>query len=186
MEQEIEKCAELLRAGKVLLYPTDTVWGIGCDATNVKAIDKIFKIKKRPAGKGLIILVDSIERLHDYVKNPSPIAADLIKAAHNPLSIIYKESKGLAKNLSADGSVCVRVTTNEFCKEVIKRLGHPITSTSANLSGEPSPANFIDISEDLKNAADYVVSLYHDVIVKPKASTIIKINDDNTFEVVRS
>ena len=185
-EQEVDLCVKLLQEGKVFIYPTDTIWGIGCDATNAKAIDKIFKIKNRPAGKGLIILVDSAERLKDYVKNPSPIAADLIKAACNPLSIIYKESKGLAKNLSADGSVCIRVTTNEFCKEVIRRLGHPITSTSANLSGEPSPANFTDISETMKKSADYVVSLYHDVIVKPKASTIIKINDDNTFEIVRS
>lgn len=185
-EQEVELCVKLLSEGKVFIYPTDTIWGIGCDATNAKAIDKVCKIKNRPAGKGLIILVDSIDRLKDYVKNPSPIAEDLIKAAHNPLSIIYKESKGLAKNLSSDGSVCVRVTTNEFCQEVIRRLGHPITSTSANMSGEPSPANFSDISEKMKNAADYVVSLYHDVIVKPKASTIIKINDDNTFEIVRS
>ena len=185
-EQEVEFCVKLLQEGKVFIYPTDTIWGIGCDATNAKAIEKIFKIKNRPAGKGLIILVDSIERLKDYVINPSPIAGDLIKNSYNPLSIIYKESKGLARNLSADGSVCIRVTTNEFCKEVIKRLGHPITSTSANLSGEPSPANYIDISEEMKNAADYVVSLYHDLIVKPKASTIIRINEDNTFEVVRS
>ena len=185
-EQEVEICVKLLKEGKVFVYPTDTIWGIGCDATNSKAIDKICKIKNRPAGKGLIILVDSIERLTDYVKNPSPIAADLIKSACNPLSIIYKESRGLAKNLSSDGSVCIRVTTNEFCKEVIRRLGHPITSTSANLSGEPSPANFNDISEHMKNAADYVVSLYHDDIVKPKASTIIRINEDNSFEVIRS
>lgn len=185
-DQEVELCVKLLSEGKVFIYPTDTIWGIGCDATNAKAIDKIFKIKNRPAGKGLIILVDTVERIRDYVKNPSPIAADLIKAAKNPLSIIYKESTGLAKNLSGDGSVCIRVTTNEFCKEVIRRLGRPITSTSANLSGEPSPSNFVDISESMKNSADYVVSLYHEVIVKPKASTIIKINDDNTFEIVRS
>ena len=185
-DQEVELCVKLLSEGKVFIYPTDTIWGIGCDATNAKAIDKIFKIKNRPAGKGLIILVDTVERIKDYVKNPSPIAADLIKAAKNPLSIIYKDSMGLAKNLSGDGSVCIRVTTNEFCKEVIRRLGRPITSTSANLSGEPSPSNFVDISENMKNSADYVVSLYHEVIVKPKASTIIKINDDNTFEIVRS
>ncbi len=185
-EQEVELCVKLLREGKILVYPTDTIWGLGCDATNAKAIDKIFKIKKRPAGKGLIILVDSIERLKDYVKNPSPVTADLIKSSRNPLSIIYKESKGLAKNLSSDGSVCIRVTTNEFCQEVIRRLGHPITSTSANLSGQPAPANFVDISEQMKTTADYVVSLYHDVIVKPKASTIIRINEDNSFEIVRS
>ncbi|MGN0033745.1 MAG: L-threonylcarbamoyladenylate synthase [Candidatus Limimorpha sp.] len=185
-EQEVELCVKLLREGKVIIYPTDTIWGIGCDATNAKAIDKIYKVKNRPAGKGLIVLVDSIERLSDYVVAPSPITADLIKAAKNPLSIIYKESKDLAKNVSSDGSVCIRVTTNEFCKAVIRKLGRPITSTSANLSGEPSPANFIEISEEMKNAVDYVISLYHDVIVKPKASTIIKINDDNTFDIIRS
>lgn len=185
-EEEVNICVKLLREGKVIVYPTDTIWGIGCDATNTKAIDKIFKIKKRSSGKGLIILVDSNERVKDYVKNPSPIVGDLIKAAKNPLSVIYKESKGLPKNLTPDGSVCVRVTSNEFCKEVIRRLGHPITSTSANISGEPSPSNFNDISEEMKNSVDYVVSLYHDVIVKPKASTIIRMNDDNTFEIIRS
>ena len=185
-EEEVDLCVKLLRDGKVIVYPTDTIWGIGCDATNPKAIDKIYKVKNRPHGKGLIVLVDSIESLCKYVVKPSPITADLIKAAKNPLSIIYKESKDLAKNVSSDGSVCIRVTTNELCKAVIRRLGHPITSTSANLSGEPSPSNFIEISEEMKNSVDYVVSLYHDVIVKPKASTIIRINDDNTFDIVRS
>lgn len=186
-EEEVNLCVKLLQEGKVIVYPTDTIWGIGCDATNSQAIEKIYKIKNRPADKkGLIILVDSVDSIKNYVKNPSPIVGDLIKAAPNPLSIIYKDSKGLAKNLSLDGSACIRVTTNEFCKEVIKRLGHPITSTSANLSGEPSPSNFIDISDNMKNAADYVVSLFHDDIVKPKASTIIRINEDNSFEIIRS
>ncbi|MCQ2322452.1 MAG: threonylcarbamoyl-AMP synthase [Bacteroidales bacterium] len=185
-EEEVELCVKLLKEGKVFVYPTDTIWGIGCDATNVKAVDRIFKIKNRPSGQGLIILVDSIERLKDYVVDPSPVAADLIMAAKNPLSIVFKQSKGLAKNLSSDGSVCVRVTSNEFCKAVIRKLGAPITSTSANLHGEPSPANFADITENMKQSADYVVSLYHDVVVKPKASTIIKIKEDNTFDVLRS
>jgi len=185
-EKEVELCVKLLKEGKVFVYPTDTIWGIGCDATNSKAIDKIYKIKNRPAGQGLIILVDSIERLKEYVVDPSPVAEDLIKAAKNPLSIVFKQSKGLAKNLSSDGSVCIRVTSNEFCKAIIKKLGVPITSTSANLHGEPSPANFTDITEKMKESADYVVSLYQDIVVKPKASTIIKINEDNTFDVLRS
>ena len=185
-EEEVERTVAFLKAGKTILYPTDTIWGVGCDATNSKACDRVYAVKHRPASKSLIVLVDSIERLDDYVVEVPAIAADLIRAAKKPLSIIYAEGKGLARNVSADKSVCIRVVNHEFCKEVIRRLGHPITSTSANLSGEPSPANFIDISEKMKNAADYVVSLYHDVIVKPKASTIIKINDDNTFEIVRS
>lgn len=185
-ENEVDLCVKLLKEGKVIVYPTDTIWGIGCDATNSKAIDKIFKIKNRPQGQGLIILVDSIERLKEYVVDPSPVVADLISASKNPLSIVFKQSKGLAKNLSSDGSVCIRVTSNEFCKAVIAKLGAPITSTSANLHGEPSPANFIDITEDLKKSVDYVVDLYHDEVVKPKASTIIRIKEDNTFDVLRS
>lgn len=121
-EQEVNRCVDYLKQGKVILYPTDTIWGLGCDATNSKAVERLFRIKNRPLGKGLIILVDSIERISDYVVNMPAVARDLIAAAHNPLSIIYSESKGLAKNISADGTVCVRVTSNELCKEVIKNL----------------------------------------------------------------
>lgn len=185
LEEEIEHCANLLKQGKVILYPTDTIWGIGCDATNSKAIDKIFKIKNRPAGRGLILLVDSFERLKNYVKFVPPVAADFIRSAKKPLSIIYSESKGLPKNISADSTVCIRVTDNEFCKKLIERLGKPITSTSANVSGEPSPSFFNEINEQMKNSVDYVVSLYHDVMTTPKPSTIIRLYNDNNFDVVR-
>ena len=184
-EEEIERTVKVLKAGKTILYPTDTIWGIGCDATNSKACEKIYTIKQRPTSKSLIILVDSAERLKDYVKEVPAIAYDLIAHAANPLSIIYTGKKNLAKNVSMDDTVCIRVVANDFCKEVIRQLGKPITSTSANLSGQPSAIMFKDISEELKNTVDYVVQLYHDTFCKPKSSTIIKLNEDNTFEILR-
>ncbi|MBE6335686.1 MAG: threonylcarbamoyl-AMP synthase [Lentimicrobiaceae bacterium] len=182
---EINKCCDLLKQGKVILYPTDTIWGIGCDATNVKAVEKIFTIKERAKGKGLIVLVDSIEMLKEYVKNFPLIAPDIIKAAKNPLSIIYSESKGLAKNISPDNTVCIRVVDNEFCKALINKFGRPITSTSANLAGDTAPSIFVEITDYIKSSVDYVVDLYHDVLTKPKASTIIRLYEDNRFTVIR-
>lgn len=184
-EIEVNKCCELLEQGKVILYPTDTIWGIGCDATNHKAVEKIFEIKDRSKGKSLIVLVDSIEMLKDYVKNFPPIAPDIIKAAKNPLSVIYSESKGLAKNVSADSTICIRVVDNEFCKALIHKLGRPITSTSANLAGDTAPSIFAEITEHIKASVDYVVQLYHDVLTKPKASTIIRLYEDNSFDIIR-
>jgi Sua5/YciO/YrdC/YwlC family protein len=184
-EEEVQKTVSCLKSGKVILYPTDTIWGIGCDATDSKAVDKIFEIKHRPSDKSLIVLVDSFEMLSNYVKTVPPIAADLIKHASNPLSIIFSEAKNLAKNVSSDKSVCIRVVKNDFCQEVIRQLGHPITSTSANLSGEPSPLTFEDISESFLMTVDYTVQLYHNVLTKPKSSTIIRLNNNNTFKIIR-
>ena len=184
-EQEVERTVAVLKAGKTILYPTDTIWGVGCDATSSKACERVYEVKQRPANKSLIVLVDTVERLKDYVANVPAIAYDLIAHASNPLSIVYAQSKNLAKNISADKSVCIRVVDNDFCKEVIRRLGKPITSTSANLSGQPSAMTFGGISEEIKNSVDYVVQLYHDSFAKPKCSTIIKLNEDNTFEILR-
>lgn len=184
-EIEVNKCCELLEQGKVILYPTDTIWGIGCDATNPEAVEKIFDIKERSKGKSLIVLVDSVEMLKNYVKNFPPIAPDIIRAAKNPLSVIYSESKGLAKNVSADSTICIRVVDNEFCKALIHKLGRPITSTSANLAGDTAPSIFAEITEQIKSSVDYVVQLYHDVLTKPKASTIIRLYEDNSFDIIR-
>ncbi len=184
-EEEVERTVAALKAGKTILYPTDTIWGVGCDATNSRACERVYAVKQRPANKSLIVLVDTIERLKDYVVNVPAGAYDLIKHAVNPLSIVYSQSKNLAKNISADHSVCIRLVNNEFCKEVIHRLGRPITSTSANLSGQPTAMTFGDISEEIKNSVDYVVQLYHDSFAKPKCSTVIKLNDDNTFDILR-
>lgn len=184
-EDEVNRCYNLLKQGKIIIYPTDTIWGIGCDATNFRAVEKILKIKNRPSGKGLIILVDSYDKIKDYVKNIPPVTEDVIKSAKNPLSIIFSESKGLAKNISNNGSVCIRVTSNVFCQEVIRKLGRPITSTSANLSGETPPFIYNDISENMKKSVDYVVSFYQGVPTKPKPSTIIRLKEDNSFDVIR-
>ena len=184
-EEELERTVSVLRAGKTILYPTDTIWGVGCDATNSRACDRVYEVKQRPATKSLIILVDTAERLKEYVVDVPPIAYDLIAHACKPLSIIYAQSKNLAKNVSADKSVCIRVVNNEFCKEVIRRLGKPITSTSANLSGQPAAVIFNDICKEIKSSVDYVVQLYHDSFAKPKCSTVIKLNEDNTFDILR-
>lgn len=184
-EEEVERTVAFLKAGKTILYPTDTIWGIGCDATNSKACEKLYNIKHRPTSKHFIVLVDTMERLQDYVVEVPAIANDLIKAAKYPLSIIYAESKNLAKNISTDKTICIRVVNHNFCKEVIRRLGHPITSTSANLSGQPSPLTYNDITEEIKSGVDYTVQLYHDIMERPKSSTIIRLFDDNTFEIVR-
>ena len=185
-ELEVNKCCDLLKEGKVIIYPTDTIWGIGCDATNYDAVEKIYKVKERSKGKGLIVLVDSIEMLKDYVNNLPPIAPDIIRAAKNPLSVIYSESKGLAKNVSSDSSICIRVVDNDFCKALIGKLGRPITSTSANLAGDKAPSIYVEISEHIKSSVDYVVQLYHDVLTKPKASTIIRLYEDNNFKCLIS
>jgi len=184
-EEEIERTVAILKAGKTILYPTDTIWGVGCDATNSKACDRVYEVKHRPATKSLIILVDTAERLKDYVVDVPAIAYDLIAHSTSPLSIIYAQGKNLAKNVSVDKSVCIRVVDNEFCKEVIRRLGKPITSTSANLSGQPTAMIFNDISEEIKNSVDYVVQLYHESFAKPKSSTIIRLKADNTFDILR-
>ena len=185
-EEEVERTVSFLKAGKTILYPTDTIWGVGCDATNSKACERVYAAKHRPQNKSLIVLVDSAERLKDYVVNVPIIAYDLIKGARSPLSIIYSEGKNLARNISSDKTVCIRVVEHEFCQEVIRRLGRPITSTSANLSGQPTALTYNDISEAMKQSVDYTVQLYHDVMSKPKSSTIIRLNEDNTFEIVRS
>ena len=184
-EEEVERTVAVLKAEKTILYPTDTIWGVGCDATNSRACERVYEVKQRPASKSLIVLVDTAERLKDYVVNVPPIAYDLIAHTANPLSIVYAESKNLAKNISSNRSVCIRVVSNDFCKEVIRRFGKPITSTSANLSGQPSAMTYNDICEEIKNSVDYVVQLYHDSFAKPKCSTIIRLNEDNTFEILR-
>jgi Sua5/YciO/YrdC/YwlC family protein len=186
-EEEIERTVSFLKAGKTILYPTDTIWGVGCDATNSKACDKVYAVKKRPKNKSLIVLVDSAERIKDYVENVPPAAYDLINKAKEPLSIIYQEGKNLAKNVSSDKSVCIRVVNHEFCKEIIRRLGKPITSTSANLSGQPSALTYNDISEEMKQSVDYTVQLYHDVMEKrPKALPLSSFLKITLLSIVRS
>lgn len=187
LEEEIKKSVELLDNGKIILYPTDTIWGIGCDATNSKAVQKIFKLKGRKESKSMILLLDNVDKLKNYVENVPPIAYELIENAQSPLTVVYYGAKKIAKNLiSEDGSIAIRIVNGEYCAEVIKRLGKPIVSTSANLSEQPSPKHFEEISGEIKEGVNYVVDVFRNKIRSMKPSTIIRIEKNGTFEVLRS
>lgn len=186
MEQEIEKCAELLRAGKVIVYPTDTVWGIGCDATNEKAVERIYQIKRRNEKKSMIILLDSAERLPMYVDHIPMIAWDLIPHVSRPTTFIYPTAKNLPPILiHNDGTIAIRIVLNEFCKKLIRALGHPIVSTSANVADAPTPQAFSDISTEIIAQMDYVVPQEFATSVDYKPSRLIKFLDDYNFTIIR-
>ena len=186
LQDEIKKAVEVMRQGGVILYPTDTVWGIGCDATNPEAVKRVYEIKKREDSKALICLVDSDARLSRYVRNVADVTWDIIEMAEKPLTIIFDQAVGLAPNLlGEDGSVGIRVTKEEFSKELCFRFQKPIVSTSANISGEPTAQTFDEISDDIKNAVDYVVKYNRQCKEKHKPSSIIKINANGKFQIIR-
>jgi len=186
MLDEINNVIQVLSAGGVVLYPTDTIWGIGCDATNSSAVDKIFKIKKRRLSKSLIILVNNTDMLKEYVMDIPDITWDLIGSFETPTTIIYPEAKNLAQNIAAsDKSIAIRIAKDEFCQQLITLFGKPIVSTSANISGEPTPLLFGKISEKIIQSVDYVVKTDHDKIRQLKASTIIKLSENCEFTIVR-
>ncbi len=187
MQAEITKALEVLKRGEIILYPTDTVWGIGCDACNAKAVEKIYKLKHRSEAKSLITLVNSIEMLRLYVKEIPFVAKDLMQNIEYPLTIIYPSARNLAKNvIASDGSAAIRIVKDEFCQKLIEAFGNPIISSSANLSGDETPLFFSKISKDIVDAADYVVNLYHDKIIQVKSSTIIKVFKDGEYEIIRN
>lgn len=175
-----------MKQGGVILYPTDTVWGIGCDATNPEAVKKVYEIKRREDSKALICLVDSEARLSRYVRNVADVTWDLIEMATKPLTVIYDNVNGLAPNLLAeDGSAAIRVTREEFSKELCFRFQKPIVSTSANISGEPTARTFDEISEEIKNSVDYVVRYNQRCKEKHEPSSIVKIDASGKFEFIR-
>ncbi|PKP18668.1 MAG: threonylcarbamoyl-AMP synthase [Bacteroidetes bacterium HGW-Bacteroidetes-22] len=184
---DLDQSVDALRKGGVILYPTDTIWGLGCDATNSKAVEKIYTIKKRNEGKSLIILVDSEEMLTHYVQSVPAIVHDLIEQYERPLTIIYPDARNLPKNLIApDGSIAIRIVRNVFCRGMIAQFGKPITSTSANVSGLPSPASFQAIPEEVILAVDYTVAHGRDDLKATFPSTIIRIDTNGEFEIIRS
>ncbi len=186
MKQEIKNSLEVLRKGGTILYPTDTIWGIGCDATNPKAVQKVFKIKKRMENRSLIILLDRKEQLFKYVKDIPTIILDLIENVNTPITVIYPNAKNLAKNIIAtDGTIAIRLVNYEFCYKLIRIFGKPIVSTSANITGQPAPLVFKDIPEEILNQVDYVVNLAHEEIRATKPSTIIKLKTNGEFEIIR-
>ncbi len=185
-DHEVYQACEALLNGKVILYPTDTIWGLGCDATNSRAVERLFKIKHKKEHHGLIALIESIDRLHHYLKEVPPIAVDLITHAANPISIIFPGARNLAKNaLGKDGSACFRVTSDPFCTALVKKFDKPIASTSANIAGQTLALFFEQISDEIKNNVDHIVNLYHNDIKAAKATSIIRLEKDGMFSVVR-
>ena len=155
MTEDIKKACEVMAAGGIILYPTDTIWGIGCDATNEKAVQRVYELKRRADNKAMLVLMDSEAKLDRYVSDVPDIAWDLISVSDKPLTIIYSSAKNLATNLlGADGSVGIRITNEEFSKKLCERFRKPLVSTSANVSGEPSPANFSEVSAVIKEGVD--------------------------------
>lgn len=185
-EEDIKKAVEVLRKGGVILYPTDTIWGIGCDATNAEAVAKVYKIKQRDDSKAMICLVDSAMRMQRYVRNVPNVAWDLVELATKPTTLILDDAVNLAPNLIAeDGSVALRVTTEPFSKELCYRFQKALVSTSANISGEPAAANYKDINEELLNAVDYVCWSRRQEHKPHTPSSIIKLNKDGEVTVIR-
>ena len=186
MQNDIQKAIEVLKAGGIILYPTDTIWGIGCDATNEEAVKKIYDLKQRDDSKSMLILLDNPAKLQAYVQEVPDIAWDLIDLTDTPLTIIFDGAKNLASNLIADdGSIGIRITDELFSRELCKQFRKPIVSTSANISGEPSPQTFTKISAAVKNGVDYVVS-YRKKENKPaKPSGILKLGKNGSIKIIR-
>lgn len=185
-EEDIKSSLACLRAGGVILYPTDTIWGLGCDATNNAAVEKVFRIKTRAESKSLIILVNGIDMLERYVREIPPTAVDLINVSDSPLTIIYPEGKNLAAGICGDDkSVGIRICNEPFCNELITRFRKPLVSTSANISGKPAPADFSEIEESIIKSADYCVSYKQEDRQKRSPSPVISIDKNGVLKILR-
>ncbi len=185
MIEEVKKSIQVLRNGGVVLYPTDTIWGIGCDATNELAVKRIFEIKNRPSSKSMIVLVAEVTQLEFYADIPE-VAYDMAEYTEKPLTIIYPNAKHIAPTLiGEDGTIAIRIVKDEFCKMLINSLRKPLVSTSANISGDPSPAFFDEIRDDIKSKVDYIVPLRQSETGKATPSRIIKIGMNGAIEIIR-
>jgi L-threonylcarbamoyladenylate synthase len=186
MKDDIKKALEVLNAGGIILYPTDTIWGIGCDATNEEAIKKVYQLKQRSDSKALIVLIDSPAKLNYYLSEVPDMAWDLIEVTDKPLTIIYDDARNMASNLIAeDGSLAIRVTQEKFSHELCQRFRKAIVSTSANISGQSSPNNFSEISDEIKNGVDYIVGFRQEELSNPKPSSIIKLGKGGEIKIIR-
>ena len=184
--EDLAKAVEVLRAGGIILYPTDTIWGLGCDATNMAAVKRIYEIKKREDSKSLLVLMENPNLLNSYMAEVPEIAWELIEVTDQPLTIIYPKAKNLAPNLLAtDGSVGIRITNEAFSMQLVQRFRKPIVSTSANISGQKSPQNFAEINEEVKKSVDYIVSYRQDDFSRSKPSSIIKLGVGGQIEIIR-
>ncbi|MCQ2218339.1 MAG: threonylcarbamoyl-AMP synthase [Paludibacteraceae bacterium] len=186
MKEDIKNAIKVMKAGGIILYPTDTIWGLGCDATNEAAVKKIFDLKKREDSKAMLVLTDSAAKVERLVGEVPSVVWDLVEVSDKPLTIIYPGGKNMAPNLIAeDGSVGIRITNETFSKELCFQFRMPIVSTSANISGDPSPSNFAEISDDIKNAVDYIVKYRQSDNTKAKPSSIIKVESNGVIKIIR-
>lgn len=185
-QEDIKRAVEVMKKGGVILYPTDTVWGIGCDATNAEAVAKIYDIKKRDDSKAMICLADSDTRIQRYVRNVPNVAWDLLEVSEKPTTVILDNAVNLAPNLIAeDGSIAMRITKEPFSKELCYRFQKPVVSTSANISGEPAAQNYCDIAPELLEAVDYVCWSRRQEHKPHTPSSIIKITNDGVVTIIR-
>jgi L-threonylcarbamoyladenylate synthase len=186
MQNDITKALEVLKKGGVILYPTDTIWGLGCDATNSKAVERIYQIKQRSDQKSMLVLLDNPNKIPSYINEIPEIAWDLIELTDKPLTIIYAGAKNLASNLIAeDGSVGIRISEDPFNQKLIQKFQKPLVSTSANKSGERSPSNFSEISQEIVESVDYVVQWRQDDYIKTQPSSIIKLGPKGEIQIIR-
>ena len=185
-ENDIVRCLEVLRQGGTILYPTDTIWGIGCDATNPSAVKKIHELKQRPESKSLIVLLADPRDINKYISRPEPYIFDYLQTVARPTTVIYEGAVGLAENLiAADGSVALRVIKENFCRHLIKRFRQPLVSSSANISGKQAPSLFRDITEEIREAVDYVVLYRQSDETPAEASAVVRFNSRGEIMVLR-
>lgn len=186
MNTEVNKALEIIEQGGVILYPTDTVWGIGCDATNEAAVQRVFAIKERAESKSLVMLLPDVKSVFNFVADPYPDLMGLLASFDRPTTVIYPQAIGIAANaLPEDSSVAIRVTADPFCKTLLKRLKKPLISTSANISGEPAPKTFSEIDVRIKSRVDYIVNHRQEETEAAAPSRIIKIEDDGSITIIR-
>ena len=198
MKEEIQKALEVLRSGGIILYPTDTVWGIGCDATDPEAVAKVYSIKKREDSKSLVLLASDMDMICRYVKEVPEMAVQLVEVNDKPMTIIYPgavagekgcmkaDRRALAFNTVAeDGTVGIRIPMMEFCQQLVAKLGRPLVSTSANISGEPTPKKYAEISEEIRSAVDHIVDPALERGATGQSSSIIKVGLDYSIEIIR-
>jgi len=186
MTEDINKAADIVLNGGLILYPTDTVWGIGCNALNADAVHNIFRLKQRADSKSLIILLAEAKDIFQHVAAPPPDIIDHLKEFERPTTVIYKQAIGFPDKLIAeDGSIGIRITKDEFCKRLIKKAGVPLVSTSANISGQPSAKTFLEISDDIKSGVDYIVNYRRDDLSEHQPSRIVRYLTDGNLEIIR-
>jgi L-threonylcarbamoyladenylate synthase len=187
-ENDIQQCIAQLQNGGLILYPTDTIWGIGCDATNEAAVAKIYALKQRPDEKSMLVLVADERQLNQYITLPHPEISEYLNTVTKPTTVIYEGAVNLAQNLinKTDGSVGIRIVKNDFCKQLIKRFKKPIVSTSANISGQASPQIYTAITDEIKNGVDYIVQHSQNETTAAAPSAIIKRNADGSIHIIRS